>query len=58
MYNPLQFQTSQAIIEQHSTLVKRIAHHLLARLPNNVVLEDLIQAGMVGLLEAAKKYQY
>ncbi|WP_296059110.1 RNA polymerase sigma factor FliA [uncultured Amphritea sp.] len=56
MYNPLQFQTSQAIIEQHSTLVKRIAHHLLARLPNNVVLEDLIQAGMVGLLEAAKKY--
>ncbi|MBR9868155.1 MAG: RNA polymerase sigma factor FliA [Oceanospirillales bacterium] len=56
MYNPLQFQTSQEIIEQHSTLVKRIAHHLLARLPNNVVLEDLIQAGMVGLLEAAKKY--
>ncbi|MBN0986840.1 RNA polymerase sigma factor FliA [Amphritea pacifica] len=56
MYNPRQFQSSQEIIEQHSTLVKRIAHHLLARLPSNVVLEDLIQAGMVGLLEAAKKY--
>jgi len=56
MYNQLQFQSSQEIIEQHSTLVKRIAHHLLARLPSNVVLEDLIQAGMVGLLEAAKKY--
>ncbi len=56
MYNQLQFRSSQEIIEQHSTLVKRIAHHLLARLPNTVVLEDLIQAGMVGLLEAAKKY--
>ncbi len=56
MYNPLQFKSSQEVIEQHTTLVKRIAHHLLARLPSNVVLEDLIQAGMVGLLEAAKKY--
>ncbi|MDO6564667.1 RNA polymerase sigma factor FliA [Amphritea sp. 1_MG-2023] len=56
MYNQLQFRSSQEIIEQHTTLVKRIAHHLLARLPNSVVLEDLIQAGMVGLLEAAKKY--
>ncbi|BBB25187.1 RNA polymerase sigma factor FliA [Amphritea japonica] len=56
MYNQLQFRSSQEIIEQHGTLVKRIAHHLLARLPNTVVLEDLIQAGMVGLLEAAKKY--
>ncbi len=56
MYNQLEFQSSQEIIELHSTLVKRIAHHLLARLPSNVVLEDLIQAGMVGLLEAARKY--
>ena len=56
MYNQLEFRSSNEIIEQHSSLVKRIAHHLLARLPNNVVLEDLIQAGMVGLLEAAKKY--
>lgn len=56
MYNQLQFQSSQEIIEQHTTLVKRIAHHLLARLPSNVVLEDLIQAGMLGLLEASKKY--
>ena len=56
MYNQLEFRSSHEIIEQHGALVKRIAHHLLARLPNNVVLEDLIQAGMVGLLEAAKKY--
>ncbi|GGK72944.1 RNA polymerase sigma factor FliA [Amphritea balenae] len=56
MYNQLEFRSSQEIVEQHGALVKRIAHHLLARLPNTVVLDDLIQAGMVGLLEAAKKY--
>jgi RNA polymerase sigma factor for flagellar operon FliA len=36
--------------------VKRIAHHLLARLPSSVLVDDLIQAGMIGLLEAAKRY--
>lgn len=56
MYNQLQFHSSQQIVEQHGALVKRIAHHLMARLPATVILEDLIQAGMVGLLEAAKKY--
>ncbi|EED27140.1 flagellar biosynthesis sigma factor FliA [Vibrio sp. 16] len=37
-------------------LVKRIAHHLLGRLPPSVQVEDLIQAGMIGLLEAQKNY--
>lgn len=40
----------------HSSLVKRIAHHLKARLPAHVNVEDLYQAGMVGLLEAAQHY--
>lgn len=56
MYSQSQSRTNQEVIEQHGVLVKRIAHHLLARLPSTVVLDDLIQAGMVGLLEAAKKY--
>ena len=37
-------------------LVKRIAHHLAARLPSNVDVDDLMQAGMVGLLEAAGNF--
>ena len=37
-------------------MVKRIAHHLISRLPPAVQLDDLIQAGMLGLLEAAHKY--
>jgi len=36
--------------------VKRIAYHLLARLPASVQVEDLMQAGMIGLLEASRKY--
>ncbi|WP_221799447.1 RNA polymerase sigma factor FliA [Oceanobacter mangrovi] len=43
-------------VREHATLVKRIAHHLLGRLPDSVQLNDLIQAGMLGLLEAARKY--
>ena len=44
------------LIERYAPLVKRIAYHLLARLPASVQVEDLMQAGMIGLLEAAKKY--
>lgn len=45
-----------SILEKHATLVKRIAHHLVARLPDSVLVDDLIQAGMIGLLEAAKNF--
>lgn len=44
------------LVECHATLVKRIAYHLLSRLPSCVQAEDLIQAGMIGLLEAARNY--
>ena len=36
--------------------MRRIAHHLLARLPSTVNVEDLIQSGMIGLLEAGANY--
>ncbi len=41
---------------RHASLVKRIAYHLLNRLPPTVQIDDLIQAGMVGLLEAASNF--
>ncbi len=43
-------------IEQYAHLVKRIGLHLLARMPASVQLDDLIQAGTIGLMEAAQKY--
>ena len=44
------------LVERHAPLVKRIAHHLMARLPASVLVDDLIQAGMIGLLEAARNF--
>jgi RNA polymerase sigma factor for flagellar operon FliA len=47
---------TQLLVEKHAGLVKRIALHLLARLPASVQLDDLIQSGMIGLIEAGKKF--
>lgn len=44
------------MVELHAPLVKRIACHLINRLPASVQLEDMVQAGMIGLLEASRKY--
>ena len=44
------------LVTQHVELVKRIAHHLAARLPATVDINDLMQSGMVGLLEAAGNF--
>jgi len=45
-----------AVVVEHASLVKRIAYHLKARLPDSVQVDDLIQAGMIGLIEAGRKY--
>lgn len=55
-YSKVNEQTQEMLVRSHALLVKRIAHHLLGRLPQSVQLDDLIQAGMLGLLEAAKHY--
>ena len=47
---------TQDFIIKHANLVKCIAHHLIGRLPASVQIGDLIQAGMIGLLEAARNY--
>lgn len=43
-------------VEQYLPLVRRIAHHLIARLPSSVVVDDLIQAGVIGLIDAIQKF--
>ena len=48
--------SSDDLITQHVDLVKRIAQHLIARLPSSVDIDDLMQSGMVGLLEAANNF--
>ena len=47
---------SEDLVSKHAALVKRIAYHLMSRLPPSVQADDLIQAGMIGLLEASRNY--
>ena len=49
-------RNTDALVVGNAELVKRIAYHLAGRLPASVEVADLIQAGMLGLLEAAANY--
>ena len=55
-YREVQRASANDVITRHSDLVRRIAHHLAARLPASVEIDDLIQAGMMGLIEASRSY--
>lgn len=46
----------EELVERYAPLVKRIGNHLLGRLPEGVELEDLIQTGLIALLDAARQY--
>ena len=42
---------------QYAPLVRRIAHQMVAKLPANVELDDMIQAGMMGLMDAVGRFE-
>ncbi len=44
------------LVTHYASLVKRLAYHLMSRLPASIQADDLIQAGMIGLLEASRHY--
>lgn len=56
MYTPTGLNDKEQCLREFAPLVKRIAHHLKAKLPGSVEVDDMIQAGMMGLLEAANRY--
>jgi RNA polymerase sigma factor for flagellar operon FliA len=56
MYSVIEQVDRDRLVDRHLPLVKRIAYHLLARLPASVQVDDLIQSGIIGLLEAARQY--
>ena len=45
------------LVQSFVPLVKKIAHHLMARLPASVQVDDLVQNGMIGLLDAISRYE-
>lgn len=57
MYNAFGSLNQDQLITQYAPLVKRLAYHLMTRLPASVQLEDLIQNGMLGLLDAMGRYE-
>ena len=56
MYTATGLTDKEECIKEYAPLVKRIAHHLMLRLPSSVDVDDIIQAGMIGLLDAAGRY--
>lgn len=49
-------QTADELVLAHGELVKRIAYHVVGKMPPHVEVDDLIQAGMIGLLNAAQNF--
>jgi RNA polymerase sigma factor FliA len=46
-----------ALIKQYQPLVRRLAHHMMAKLPPSVEVDDLIQVGLIGLADALTRYE-
>jgi len=46
-----------SLLTEHMPLVKRLAHQMKAKLPPSVEVDDLVQAGMMGLLDAINRYE-
>jgi len=51
-----QLSDSNVLLKQYSPLVRRLAHQMIAKLPANVELDDLIQVGMIGLNDALSRF--
>lgn len=57
MYTAKGQMDREHMIRQYVPLVRRLAHHMIAKLPPNIELDDLIQVGMIGLSEALTRYE-
>ena len=47
---------TERLVIEHAPLVKRIAYHFMTRLPSSVQVDDLIQVGLIGLMDAAENF--
>ena len=56
MYTAEGKQRAEQLLERYTPLVKKIAYHLVARLPADIHIDDILQSGLIGLLDASKQY--
>ena len=47
---------NSSLIRQYSPLVRRLAHQMIAKLPANIEIDDLIQVGLIGLTDALSRF--
>jgi RNA polymerase sigma factor for flagellar operon FliA len=57
MYNAAGVINKQRPVAEFAPLVKRIANHMVSKLPSNIEVDDLIQVGMIGLMDALSRYE-
>ena len=57
MYNAAGQIKKDQLVQRFAPLVKRVAYHLMARLPPSVQVDDLVQNGMIGLLDAIDRFE-
>ncbi len=57
MYTAAGQPDREQLVQRFVPLVKRVAYHLMARLPPSVQFDDLVQNGMIGLLDAIDRYE-
>ena len=57
MYTAKGTLNRDAQLRQYTPLVRRLAHHMIAKLPPSVEVDDLIQVGMIGLTEAISRFE-
>ncbi len=56
MYTANRLNDKNQCLREYAHLVKRLAHQLMVKLPSSVQIDDIMQAGMMGLLDAASRY--
>ena len=56
MYKASGIKDKDQCLREYAPLVKRLAHQMMTKLPYSVQIDDIIQAGMMGLLDAASRY--
>jgi RNA polymerase sigma factor for flagellar operon FliA len=57
MYTVTGKADKSVLLKEHTPLVKKLAHQMKAKLPPSVEVDDLVQAGMIGLLDALSRYE-
>lgn len=56
LYRSTQSTSEEDRVKQHAPLVRKIAYHMMSKLPASVEVDDLIQVGLMGLMEAARNF--